>query len=122
MCIRDRPVSKNKRNRIFQGYWKICISLNAISGASSPYNANNNSKKVNPNHAVATTVSNLAKASKCSGLIKSFHPHPHLIRAIIVTTAETPECTAPITKYGAKIVECHPSTAVVTAKSQETIE
>ena len=77
---------------------------------------------MNASQPVATTISSLARASKCSGLMKSSHFQSHRIKAIIVTTAETPECTAPITKYGAKIVECHPSTAGVTAKSHDTIE
>ena len=40
---------------------------------------------------------------------------------ITVTTADTPECTAPMTKYGAKMVLCQPGTEV-TAKSQDTME
>ena len=43
-------------------------------------------------------------------------------KAINIATAETPECIAPIMKYGAKIVECQPSTAIKTAKSHDTIE
>ena len=36
-------------------------------------------------------------------------------------TPATPECTAPMTKYGAKMVAFQPSTAICTAKSHDTM-
>ena len=41
--------------------------------------------------------------------------------AITTTIAPTPEWTAPITKYGPKIVECQPGRIAI-EKSHETVE
>ena len=38
-----------------------------------------------------------------------------------IATADTPEWIAPMMKYGAKMVECQPSTPICTAKSHETM-
>ena len=54
------PVTKKIINNKFHGHWNICISLNAISGASWPYKAKVSSKKVHANQPVATTINNLA--------------------------------------------------------------
>ena len=85
-------------NQKFHGHWNSCISRRAISGPSSVYRAKISSRKVKPSHPVATTISSLARASKCSGLMKSPHFQSHRMSAIMVTTADTPECTAPMTK------------------------
>ena len=92
------PVKRKMMKSKFHGHWNICISRSASSGASCPYTANISSKNVNASQPVATTIRSLARASKCSGRMKSSHFQSHRIRAIIVTTADTPEWTAPMTK------------------------
>ena len=119
--IKNEVITKTANSGPY-GHSKACSSLNAISGASSVYNAQTHSRKKKKNHVVATIIKSLPIASKWSGFIYFCNPYIQTTKAINIATAETPECIAPIIKYGANIVECQPSTATRTAKSHETIE
>ena len=61
-------------------------------------------------------------ASKWSGRMYLSSFHIHTPSAMSMATAETPEWIAPMMKYGAKMVECQPSTPITTAKSHDTME
>ena len=47
---------------------------------------------------MATTMSSRPMASKWSLVMYSSHFHSHTMRAMIITTADTPECIAPMMK------------------------
>ena len=117
-----KDVITNTANNGPYGHSNACSSLKAISGLSNVYKAYTHSRKKKKNHVVATIINNRAMASKWSGLIYLYRPYSQTHKAISIATEDTPECIAPIMKYGAKIVECQPSTPISTAKSQETIE
>ena len=63
----------------------------------------------------------LARLSKCHGVSRSSIPSSLRIGINNVMTIETPEKIAPATKYGAKIVLCHPGFIAI-AKSHDTTE
>src|SRR6476620_3649477 len=58
--------------------------------------------------------------SICSIVIYSSSPNTFLVTTNSVCTIAKPEKIAPATKYGGKIVVCHPGTTEV-AKSKDTI-
>src|SRR6185295_2210802 len=58
--------------------------------------------------------------SICSMVIYSSSPNTFLVTTNSVCTIANPEKMAPATKYGGKIVVCHPGTTDV-AKSKDTI-
>ena len=62
-----------------------------------------------------------AMFSKWFSVMYASSPNAHRSGIMIVITRATPLKIAPATKYGAKIVECHPGT-IERAKSHETTE
>ena len=61
----------------------------------------------------------LARLSRCHGVMKPSRLSSRRIGISSVSTIATPDRIAPATKYGAKIVLCHPGSCAI-AKSHDT--